>query len=275
MFNDRWEQQRLESPLFGALVHAVEMGTAGVDAELAGGRLYGVAADQPTAYVSTAGLTADAATRASIQHWPTMRDSIFHALSRLGRPASPGVFRPHELLDEPTHSASPLYHCVRQLCRVVDAIGARCELPGHGHALLLFFRCDGSLPFRRNHLERLSQLHAGLTATLTRGCFQLQKPPAPATPARPVSVMELLERLSATERQVLAYLRQQHTEAGVAARIHRSRHTVHVHVKSIYRKLDVNSRAELLQLLETADLADPTTPATHDDQGELAGSFAH
>ena len=263
MLDENWAQQRLNSPLFAALVHAVEMGSVCVDAELAGGRLFGLEPGQPTAYVSTAGLCADGPTRASVQQWPTMRDSIFPALARAGRPEAPGVFRPHEMLDEPTHSASPLYHCVRQMCRVVDALGARCDLPGHAHVLLLFFRCDRSLPFRRNHLERLSRLQRPMGVTLARGHRQLLERSNPRPTTRCTDLAELLQRLSATERQVLAYLRQQHTEASVAAHMHRSRHTVHVHVKSIYRKLDVNSRAELLELLEEAG------PLGHDDADVL------
>jgi DNA-binding NarL/FixJ family response regulator len=65
-------------------------------------------------------------------------------------------------------------------------------------------------------------------------------------------VGDLLARLSKTEHQILDHLRTRATEREVAAKMDRSPHTVHVHVKSIYRKLMVTSRAQLLSVIESA-----------------------
>jgi len=58
-----------------------------------------------------------------------------------------------------------------------------------------------------------------------------------------------LAKLSRTERDVLHALVRRLTEKQIAEHMHRSPHTIHVHVKSIYRKLDVNSRMQLISLV--------------------------
>ncbi len=65
-----------------------------------------------------------------------------------------------------------------------------------------------------------------------------------------------LDQLSSTERLVLDRLAQRETEKQVAEALSRSPNTVHVHVKSIYRKLRVNNRRELLVLLERIDASE-------------------
>jgi DNA-binding CsgD family transcriptional regulator len=54
--------------------------------------------------------------------------------------------------------------------------------------------------------------------------------------------------LTARETEVLDLLGTGHTEQEIAQRLHRSRFTVHDHVKNLYRKLYVANRAELVRL---------------------------
>ena len=56
------------------------------------------------------------------------------------------------------------------------------------------------------------------------------------------------EELSAAEQRVLKWLLEGHSEKEVANQLDLSPHTVHNHVRSIYRTLDVTSRGELLAL---------------------------
>lgn len=56
-------------------------------------------------------------------------------------------------------------------------------------------------------------------------------------------------QLSPTQRSVMIYLVDGLTEKQTAERLTVSRHTVHTHVREIYRILKVHSRAELLALL--------------------------
>lgn len=62
------------------------------------------------------------------------------------------------------------------------------------------------------------------------------------------------ERLSPRQREVLSAFRELPHTADVAERLHISTHTVRNHLKAIFRKLGVSSRAELLaRLLEPPD----------------------
>jgi DNA-binding CsgD family transcriptional regulator len=54
------------------------------------------------------------------------------------------------------------------------------------------------------------------------------------------------EPLSPRERQTLELLLTGHAEKQIASRLSISKHTVHVYVKSLYKRFDVNSRGELL-----------------------------
>ena len=54
------------------------------------------------------------------------------------------------------------------------------------------------------------------------------------------------EPLSPRERQTLELLLAGNSEKQIAARLAISRHTVHVYVKSLYKRFGVNSRPELL-----------------------------
>jgi DNA-binding CsgD family transcriptional regulator len=54
------------------------------------------------------------------------------------------------------------------------------------------------------------------------------------------------EPLSPRERQTLELLLAGHAEKQVASQLRISRHTVHVYVKSLYKRFGVNSRGELL-----------------------------
>ena len=68
--------------------------------------------------------------------------------------------------------------------------------------------------------------------------------PPNATPDRD----ERLATLTRREREALDRLLVGDSEKQVAVHLGCSRHTVHAHVKRIYRRLEVNSRAELLAL---------------------------
>ena len=58
----------------------------------------------------------------------------------------------------------------------------------------------------------------------------------------------LLQTLSEAQRRVTLLLLEGMSEKEVASRLRLSPHTVHNHIKEIYRRLEVNSRAELLAL---------------------------
>ena len=69
---------------------------------------------------------------------------------------------------------------------------------------------------------------------------------------RPHVVPASLHLLSEAQRRVLDLLLVGMSEKEVATRLEISQHTVHNHVKEIYRKMNVNSRSELLALFVEA-----------------------
>src|SRR2546423_767168 len=76
------------------------------------------------------------------------------------------------------------------------------------------------------------------------------------------------------QRQVLSCLQSGGSEKQIAARLGVSPHTVHTHVRAIYRRLGVRSRGELLSLWIT-----PTTTggvdAEHSIPERHAGATVH
>lgn len=60
---------------------------------------------------------------------------------------------------------------------------------------------------------------------------------------------DMLDHLNARERETLMHLCSGASEKEIALRIGRSHHTIHSYVKTVYRKLGVTSRAELVAML--------------------------
>jgi DNA-binding CsgD family transcriptional regulator len=67
--------------------------------------------------------------------------------------------------------------------------------------------------------------------------------------------------LSDGQRQVLRLLVQGASEKEAAAALHLSYHTIHAHVKQIYRQLGVHSRGELITLCLSPEPAPDSPPA--------------
>jgi DNA-binding NarL/FixJ family response regulator len=68
--------------------------------------------------------------------------------------------------------------------------------------------------------------------------------------ATPVEFGQPLSELTRKEWLVLKSLRSADAEKQIAGRMGLSTHTFHVHVKKIYRKLEVRSRLHLLEMCE-------------------------
>lgn len=79
--------------------------------------------------------------------------------------------------------------------------------------------------------------------------------------ARPVPHMPIAthdgEALSSRERELLEHVVRGETESEIAGRLGISPHTVRTHVKNIYRKLRVRSRAAAVRLAFERGLVDP------------------
>lgn len=59
------------------------------------------------------------------------------------------------------------------------------------------------------------------------------------------------ERLTPREREILVHLGLGHTVSAIAKELVVSENTVKFHVKGIYQKLDVHSRAEIMALIDS------------------------
>lgn len=90
--------------------------------------------------------------------------------------------------------------------------------------------------------------------------------------APPPARLDLLSRLSDAQRRVLYHLLAGLTEPQIAAKVSRSRHTVHDHTKAIYAALGVQRRVQLVHLFMGTD---PLAILPPEDRAEVANaSFA-
>ena len=255
MVDPQWLQARLDSPLFAALAQTVELAIPVVQADAGAGRVYEAPAPAPPAYVSTGRLGIERSEEPAVHDWPADTLSVFERLQQQGAMDKP--FRPTQLLN-PSHDGRALFGPVEARGPIRDCLAVALPLDQPAWCLLMLFRCNGQAGFTSEEQTRLAQWQPVLTRTVARGyCHELgrEDPPshavAPTAPS--TAATGLIARLSKTERQVLNHLREQQTEREIADRMHRSPHTVHVHVKNIYRKLAVSSRKELLNLFEPTE----------------------
>lgn len=100
--------------------------------------------------------------------------------------------------------------------------------------------------------ETLTQAVAGIESRLgqlTTMLVEAGVTPPPGEPRPSIERLEALRRLSAREREVLRLLLANRRVPQIATRLFISQHTVRTHLKSIFRKLDVHSQAELIDRL--------------------------
>ncbi len=263
MFEEKWIHARLGSLLFASLVQVVELTTPAVSADMGAGRFYNAPSPTPQAYVSAGPESAECCRDATVHDWPTDQQSIFEQIR--GRLPQEMPFRPTKVLNGSTGSSKKkLFGPIAAEKRIVDALAITMPFDNNASCLLLLLRCGDNGPFKRQHEQRLQRLRPFLAQALQRAFHQETRHVSPhdashistATPLSPAGVYtpqspaSLLAKLSRTEQQVLSYLRSRYTEREIASRMRRSPHTVHVHVKNIYRKLSINSRKELLSMFE-------------------------
>lgn len=195
----------------------------------------------------------------AMQEWPYSHDSIFEFFMR--RNIRDGAFRPREFFSEQDFTARRFFRVFEPHADVIDSYCMTFPIRDQVWAMLLYLRARPSNEFTPGDASLLQRLKPAIAGAI-RGAFleSLQIAPAenvlasgppitPSNPARSPDVAHLLATLSKTEYEVCELLRTNATERQVAEGLGRSPHTIHVHVKNIYRKLSVNSRRELMRLL--------------------------
>ena len=244
-------QHRLNSPLYGGLIHAAVVTAVAVDADVAGIRLYETPASVELSYVDPSRLALEPEQREQLQRWPRDPHSIFAACHRQN--IRNQVFRPNK--DDETQAQ--WFADVQSIASVVDAIVLPMPVVGNIWAILTILRCNDRPPFDDAVVQTLQRLQPSLSLMLMASVQRDNITPqgvgsqTPADGLQPAVVgAQLHAKLTRTERQVLGNLLARMTEKQIAEKIHRSPHTVHVHVKNIYRKANVNARAELLALFD-------------------------
>lgn len=241
----------LESPLVAAFTHVVGVLGGAVEADLVVLRLVNVATTPHTRLAAAPRLRLPAAGKAALKRWV----DADHPLDQVVTNRFPAghVCRHDDLNAQATGGASgACFDGLRPEVEVVDGIVTVLPLADHAHAMLMLARCRPGEKFDDHLLTPLRELQPNIARLLLaayRNQFGLNG--SPLTHALPpnLTVAQLVARLSSTEQQVLHYVRSNATEPEIAKALSRSRHTIHVHVKNIYRKLGVSSRRQLHALL--------------------------
>ena len=232
--------EHLKSPLRRGLGQSVEVLGQAIHSDIAATCVFGPDQSDAPGYVSVRNLRLTASQRAQLLRWPRLSPSIFTAM----RDRTHAV--PACRLDPGDISEGALLHtrlaAISPGLTPVDGLGLHFSLDSHSSCPLVFLRCGHSEPFNNSDVEVVSDLRDELE-TILRQSHKAQA--AARYRADGVQAEDHLKTLSPTERQIFDLLVHHHTERHIAASLDRSPHTVHVHVKNIYRKLRVNSRKQL------------------------------
>lgn len=158
----------------------------------------------------------------------------------------------------------------------LDAAGLRLVIDDRCSCLIALARLDGHPPFTSEDLDLLQRTEAPLLRVMHEALRRSAGAGREGWSAArtPVSADQLVARLSATERSVLRHLLSPLTEKQIGNQLGRSPHTVHVHVKNIYRKLDVGSRRQLRDIARAVRLDPLALDAGGDERTSRDGDGA-
>ena len=245
-------EARLACPMSAALVQAVALTGEYLQADIAAARIYNLASNLHDHYVWQSRPLAD--DDIALRNWPHAQPSVFHLLHRV--PVNRVLTLPQlaRALALPAAPAN-LWAGLRVRRQPQDALALLLPLLGQCRIAIILLRCQAYHAFTSDDHATFDSLRPALAESLSRAQGQRDDLKTstwshlPPPPTRTVVVNRLL-RLSRMERRVLRLLRRGCTERRVAQQLNRSPHTVHVHVKNIYRKMDVNCRAQLLALFD-------------------------
>lgn len=250
MLDDAKILARLDSDLLASLTHAAEQVAQATRADVAACRVVNGPAAPAGRYLQASRLRLPPRDEESLLGWLDDEDSVFAYVQARGMRAA--VFRPRDLMDELTYARHRLFRRLDAVATVHDCVCATFEVGPQAWCVLALVRTAESGAFGDDVVAFLDRMRPALGRVVGRGFEREMKPrghemrvAGDQVVRHPVSTSELLAKLSRTELQVLNYLRGDSTEREIASNLGRSPHTVHVHVKNIYRKLGVTSRKHL------------------------------
>ncbi|MCC6580898.1 MAG: hypothetical protein IT440_10695 [Phycisphaeraceae bacterium] len=233
-------------------MHSVGVLAMTVEASLTAFRTFNAPSGITASLVDARGLDLPSGALQAMQDWPLQDDSVFAIAER--RQLLDAAFRPREVLDEMLYGQLRLYRPIEPFVEIADAFAITFPLLDSRWYMALFVRCGRQRPFSPADLDLLERMKPAM-ANLIRPAFahdlrMLTHGSDPqslgaAPHGNRLDAAGMLLRLTRTERRIYELLRTTATERQIAQNLHRSPHTIHVHVKSIYRKLNVRSRREL------------------------------
>jgi DNA-binding CsgD family transcriptional regulator len=137
------------------------------------------------------------------------------------------------------------------LAEAVEMLGASPARLEHARALV---ELGGALRRANRRAEARERLHEGVEIAHRIGALALvgqANEELAATGARPRKVLRTgIETLTASERRVAQLAAQDMTNKDIAQSLFVTVKTVEVHLSSVYRKLEINSRRQLSSVLE-------------------------
>ncbi len=258
MLNDTRPYPRLESSGCCALAHATEALIDTLEADAAVSRVFAGPPPEDYLYVGIPGAATTTDQRRDLREWLMNPHSPFEHYRSQPQSSQASLLRSSCLDDE--HQLEDFFlPLAPQIC-VTTGICMTLPIGAKTRCVIVCVRFNDRDPFNDADMDQLHQMIPTVTRVIQQGYLrQLDKDnharPGGAFVPGPQSMDDLMDRLSKTEHAVLERLGQHETERQIAEAVGRSPHTIHVHVKSIYRKLMVTSRRELLEMLEQTGMA--------------------
>lgn len=250
---------QLNSLQYSGLYHVLGVLTPVMRAQVSAGRCFDELTEPNPSVVDARLLDLPKGAHVALQDWPLQEESVFGLVQR--KQLTDHVFRPREIMDEMTFARQRLYHPIEPFTKVVDAICITVTLGAGLWAMFAFLRCGFEPFFNDEHFQAAERYQPAIRNALLQNHRQPTRQPD-STQAKAISQFftnqaqitptDLLGKLTRTERRVLEMLRSNATEKNIADNMHRSPHTIHVHVKNIYRKLGIGSRKQLQDLFGSA-----------------------
>lgn len=157
----------------------------------------------------------------------------------------PTVYRDSQMISPAAREASTIYRQWMEPMGVYYSMGSTVMGKGHLFGSVTLFRSREHGDFTEEEQALLEVLNRHLSAHLT-----MLWPGGPS-PAGSAGVSRLAERyrLSPRESEIAALICEGSTNQEVAASLYISENTVKKHLLSLYRKLGVTSRTQLLRLV--------------------------
>jgi DNA-binding CsgD family transcriptional regulator len=139
----------------------------------------------------------------------------------------------HDAFDDAQWAAHPQAKLHRERFGIDERIASMYPVARNRSAWIFLYRnAHNRKPFGRRHTDILHVIHAEMDWTYR--------------PTHPAHEPPEIRLLTVRQKQTLHRLLAGDSEKQVAAELGLSRHTVHVHVKSLYKVFKVNTRNELL-----------------------------